>query len=816
MWLPKASTTERKPGGNGLVAVAIDKDKGSQHALKWAIENLLSRGRTVILIHVVHKLSSASHSSVCDVNNVVGSAHRQQLEKQTKDLFLTFHCFCTRKDIQCLDVILEDTDIVKALLEYVTYTAIENLVLGASSRHGFIRRFKISDIPSNVSKGAPDFCTVYVISKGKISSVRNACRSAPFTSPLQNQIFQTHKSVTSIASSTTTSFVDSRSSCSSRHSCSMKGERTPRRPRNLQEDYESVKLPFDRGEDLFHGKLGGELLESDTDISFVSSSDRPSTSSTTDRMSIYMESGQGAYQNSTSSEHSSFGSLGAASSKLLQGGFESTCSPLEFSSSSIELESNRTSCSSQSMDEVEAEMRRLKLELKQTMEMYSTACKEALCAKQKAMELQRWRLEEERRLEEARLSEEAALAIVEKEKAKCTAAMETTETAQRIAELESQRRINVEMNIIGEAEYKKNVFDRLVPNDVRYRKYTIEEIEVATDFFDESRKIGEGGYGPVFKCYLDHTPVAVKVLRPDAAQGREQFQQEVEVLSCMRHPNMVLLLGACPEYGCLVYEYMANGSLEDRIFRRGNTPSLSWQLRFRIAAEIATGMLFLHQTKPEPLVHRDLKPANILLDHNYVSKISDVGLARLVPPSVADDVTQYRMTSTAGTFCYIDPEYQQTGMLGIKSDVYSLGVMLLQLITAKPAMGLAHQVGRSIENGTFVEMLDPTVPDWPIKEVLCFAKIAVQCAELRRKDRPDLGKVVMPELDRLRDFGEEQMSHFLLGASGTASAIVSPKHNDVSMAQEVMSDPLLIQSGCESSKSYSSTSSMTENLSGAY
>ncbi|KAI8002016.1 U-box domain-containing protein 51 [Camellia lanceoleosa] len=141
------------------------------------------------------------------------------------------------------------------------------------------------------------------------------------------------------------------------------------------------------------------------------------------------------------------------------------------------------------------------------------------------------------------------------------------------------------------------------------------------------------------------------------------------------------------------------------------------------------------------------------------------------------------MTSTAGTFCYIDPEYQQTGMIGIKSDVYSPGIMLLQLITVKLAMGLAHQVGRSIEKGTFVEMLDPTVSDWPIKEVLCFAKIAVQWAELRRKDRPDLGKVVMPELDRLREFGEEQMSHFLLGASGTASAILSPKHNDVSMAQ---------------------------------
>lgn len=134
---------------------------------------------------------------------------------------------------------------------------------------------------------------------------------------------------------------------------------------------------------------------------------------------------------------------------------------------------------------------------------------------------------------------------------------------------------------------------------------------------------------------------------------------------------MVLLLGACPEYGVLVYEYMANGSLEDRLTRKGNTPPLSWQIRFRIAAEIATGLLFLHQTKPEPLVHRDLKPGNILLDHNYVSKISDVGLARLVP-AIAENVTQYLMTSTAGTFCYIDPEYQQTGMLGVKSDVYAL------------------------------------------------------------------------------------------------------------------------------------------------
>lgn len=241
---------------------------------------------------------------------------------------------------------------------------------------------------------------------------------------------------------------------------------------------------------------------------------------------------------------------------------------------------------------------------------------------------------------------------------------------------------------------------------------------------------------------------------------------------------MVLLLGACPEYGILVYEYMANGSLDDRLFRKGNTPVLSWQHRFRISAEIATGLLFLHQTKPEPLVHRDLKPGNILLDHNYVSKISDVGLARLVP-AVAENVTQYHMTSAAGTFCYIDPEYQQTGMLGVKSDVYSLGIMLLQILTSKPPMGLALHVENSIEKGTFKAMLDPAVTGWPVEEALCLAKLALRCAELRRKDRPDLCKEVLPELSRLRELAEENMNqiHFV-GSAGP-----SPNHSHVLIQQ---------------------------------
>ncbi|XP_078432122.1 U-box domain-containing protein 34-like [Wolffia australiana] len=426
--------------------------------------------------------------------------------------------------------------------------------------------------------------------------------------------------------------------------------------------------------------------------------------------------------------------------------------PLEYSASTRD-HSPSSSSSPRASREKDAEMKRLRQELKQTIDMYSTACKEAITAKQKAQEFQQWKMEEAKRIEEAKHAQEAALALAEKEKAKCRAAIEAAHAAQRLAEIEAQKRLNAELMAKREFEEKKKALEALAQNDIRYRKYSIEEIEIATNYFADSLKIGEGGYGPVYKACLDHTPVAIKVLRPDAAQGRRQFQQEVEVLSCIRHPNMVLLLGACPEYGCLVYEYMDNGSLEDRLFRRGNTPIIPWSVRFKIAAEIATALLFLHQTKPEPLVHRDLKPANILLDRNYVSKISDVGLARLVPPSVADSVTQYRMTSTAGTFCYIDPEYQQTGMLGIKSDIYSLGIMLLQIVTAKPPMGLSHHVQRAIDRGAFEEMLDPAVQDWPVEDTLSYTKLALKCAELRRKDRPDLGSVILPELNRLRNLG---------------------------------------------------------------
>ncbi|KAG9131871.1 hypothetical protein Leryth_023528 [Lithospermum erythrorhizon] len=575
-----------------LTVVAIDKDKYSHFSVRWTLDHILVPHSTITLLHVKSKNQNYS-----DIDAIFGPGRN----------------ICARQGVTAKEVMVEDSEVSKAILEYINNNNVSNIVLGACMRSSLSRMLWTYDVPTIINKAAPDFCSVYVICKGKeTQSLRQALTS--------NQSELSGSTDANAQKSDLTHVVD------------------------------------------FNNDVNLSLQESD-------------------------------------------------------------------------------------------EMQRLKLELKQTMDMYNSACKEAVDAKQKAKELQEWKVEEARRIEQSRVAEETALRIAELQKIKCEAAIEAAEKAQKLADMETQRRRYAEQKAKREAEEKNRALNVLSKNDVRYRKYTLAELEEATNKFSSSLKIGEGGYGPVFKAKLDHTPVAIKVLRRDASQGRQQFQQEVEVLSCMRHPNMVILLGACPEYGCLVYEFMNYGSLEDRLFRKGNTPPIPWGIRFKIAAEIATGLLFLHQAKPEPLVHRDLKPGNILLDNNYVCKISDVGLARLVPPSVADSVTQYHMTSAAGTFCYIDPEYQQTGKLGTKSDIYSLGVMLLQVITARPPMGLTHHVERAIEKGTFADSLDPTVNDWPVEEAIGFAKLALKCAELRKKDRPDLGSVIVPELNRLKELG---------------------------------------------------------------
>ncbi|XP_030972336.1 U-box domain-containing protein 52-like isoform X1 [Quercus lobata] len=706
-------TSSSLDGSTSTTVIAIDRDKNSQYAVKWAVDNVLSKSSHCILIHV-------RNQSFLPLDfEEIPKEGRPPTEAELQQLFLPYRGFCARKGIEAKEVILHDIEVSSALIDYISNNSISNIVVGASNRNALTRKFRNADVPSTLLKSAPGFCAVYVISKGKVQTARQAGQPQ-----------------------TPTGTANFNAANSGQHS--QRGLHVPNVPPNTQDLEDKNRTSLSHGSRRSVGSDRASFDRSSDSLMMTPNSHYRSSSRSDPTLSM------DSFVSATSSQRNSDVSWSLSC--------QTNNTSVEAFDSFVSSDSPGSSGSSQTPKGLEVEMKRLKHELMQTMEMYNTACREAIVAQKRARELQQLKSAEERKLEQAKLAEEAALALAEVEKQKSKAATEAAEMAQRLADMEVQRRMNAELRARQESEERMKAMDALAHGIFKYRIYTIEEIEAATDDFRNSLKIGEGGYGPVFKGVLDHTVVAIKVLRPDMPQGQKQFQQEVEVLSCIRHPNMVLLLGACPEYGCLVYEYMDNGSLEDRIFRKGNTPPIPWQIRFKIAAEISTALLFLHQTKPEPLVHRDLKPANILLTQNYLSKISDVGLARLVPPSVADSVTQYHMTAAAGTFCYIDPEYQQTGLLGVKSDIYSLGVMLLQIITAKPPMGLSHHVEDAIEKGRFAEILDPTVEDWPVQEALSLAKLALKCCELRKRDRPDLGKVILPELNRLRDIGLVHLS----------------------------------------------------------
>ncbi|KAK6131825.1 hypothetical protein DH2020_034443 [Rehmannia glutinosa] len=357
------------------------------------------------------------------------------------------------------------------------------------------------------------------------------------------------------------------------------------------------------------------------------------------------------------------------------------------------------------------------------------------------------------------------------------------------AEREVAERKEAEIRASRETKEKENLENALNGCLNQYRQFTWEEIVSATLSFSDNLKIGMGAYGTVYKCSFQHTTAAVKILHAKDASRNKQFQLELEILSQIRHPHLLILLGACPDRSCLVYEFMENGSLEDRLIRKNNTTPLLWFDRFRIAWEVGSALVFLHNAKPKGIIHRDLKPANILLDRNYVSKIGDVGLSTMVNSDILSLSAAYNDTAPVGTLCYIDPEYQRTGVVSPKSDVYALGIIILQLLTGKPAIALAHKVENAIDNDHLTEMLDLEAGGWPIEETKNLALVALKCTEMRQRDRPDLEDEVLPVLEKLKDFAEKARDLALV------SPPPPPKHFTCPILNEVMADPCVAVDG---------------------
>jgi len=281
------------------------------------------------------------------------------------------------------------------------------------------------------------------------------------------------------------------------------------------------------------------------------------------------------------------------------------------------------------------------------------------------------------------------------------------------------------------------------------QKYSYAELAHATGNFSPASKIGEGGFGKVYKGQLLGMQVAVKKLDSNSMQGQDELHRELEILGSMSHRHLVHLYGWCQTERCLVYELCEKGSLEECL------PQLRWYDRVRVAKEVCLAVIFLHKRKPDGIIHRDIKPSNILLDQLGTVKLADVGLGKILykagmNPGGADPTCV--MTSTiVGTFAYTDPEYMRTGLVSYSSDVYSLGVLFLHMLTGRSAnsqVRICDFVEDAIKTNK-ESLIDTAAGLWPLAHAEEFAKIALRCVQEQRNKRPDLERDVLPKLMQL-------------------------------------------------------------------
>ncbi|KAJ6815384.1 putative serine/threonine-protein kinase isoform X1 [Iris pallida] len=297
------------------------------------------------------------------------------------------------------------------------------------------------------------------------------------------------------------------------------------------------------------------------------------------------------------------------------------------------------------------------------------------------------------------------------------------------------------------------------------RLFSYNELISATGNFHPSNRIGQGGFGTVYKGILRNgTPIAAKVLSAESRQGINEFLSEIDAITNVRHPNLVELLGCCVEETnrILVYEFVENRSLDRALLGiASKSAELSWGVRCAICLGTAEGLAYLHEEIKPHIVHRDIKASNILLDRRFAPKIGDFGLAKLFP----DNITHIS-TRVAGTTGYLAPEYAVRGQLTRKADVYSFGVLVLEIISAKrntksswsgKEKYLLEWTWQLYEEERLTELVDPNLKEYSEEEALRYIKVALFCTQATASRRPSMPQVVQM-LSRPIKLNEEELT----------------------------------------------------------
>ncbi|XP_052170165.1 probable serine/threonine-protein kinase PBL19 isoform X2 [Diospyros lotus] len=309
------------------------------------------------------------------------------------------------------------------------------------------------------------------------------------------------------------------------------------------------------------------------------------------------------------------------------------------------------------------------------------------------------------------------------------------------------------------------------------RVFSFSELKQATNGFSRLLKIGEGGFGSVYRGSIkpadgkgDPTVVAIKMLNRDGLQGHKQWVAEVQFLGVVEHPNLVKLIGYCAMDGergiqrLLVYEFMPNNSLEDHLLNRA-FPALPWKTRLQILLGAAQGLVYLHEELEVQVIYRDFKSSNVLLDEDFKPKLSDFGLAREGPTAGHTHVS----TAAVGTFGYAAPDYIQTGHLTTKSDVWSFGVVLYEILTGRRSLERNRPKSEQklldwvkqfpVDSKKFSMIMDPRLKNqYSLNAARKIAKLADSCLSKNPKDRPMMSQVVESLKQIIEVSDEEELS----------------------------------------------------------
>ncbi|GAB2291609.1 hypothetical protein Dimus_038166 [Dionaea muscipula] len=379
----------------------------------------------------------------------------------------------------------------------------------------------------------------------------------------------------------------------------------------------------------------------------------------------------------------------------------------------------------------------------------------------------------------------------------CCGIVEEQSSAPKAKKQDSFQRVALTLSDLSNPNSAEDLSISLAGSNLH--AFTLAELRLITQNFSSSNFLGQGGFGPVHKGFIDDKlrprvlkaqPVAVKLLDLDGSQGHKEWlvinQAEVIFLGQLRHAHLVKLIGYCCEEGqrLLVYEYMARGSLENQLFRRFSV-SLPWLTRVKIALGAAKGLAFLHEAE-KPVIFRDFKASNILLDSDLTPKLSDFGLAKDGPDG--DDT--HVSTRVMGTEGYAAPEYVMTGHLTAASDVYSFGVVLLELLTGRKSLdktrppreqNLADWARPQLSNlkRLTTRLMDPRLEgQYSETGAKAAAALAYQCLSLRPKGRPTMCNVVKT-LEPLMDSNDN-----ILYSSPFFVYIAPPPENNGDMRKE--------------------------------